>query len=170
MRDTLRPSAPVVGSAVLYVLLVAAIGLWPRHVDAGLSIVDWRLTKGIADLLSVSASEVVGLAEVAANAVFFVPVGIFLALVFPRVSVLAAVTLGCLLSGGIELAQALGPVDRTASILDVVADAGGAVLGFAALRAATHGSRLAKIALAVLVLVTLGVVSVLVCGLLISGS
>lgn len=170
MRDTLRPSAPVVGSAVVYVALLATIGLWPRHVDSGLAVVDWPLTIGIADVFSVTAAEVVTLAEVAANAIFFVPVGIFLALVFPRVTVLAAVALGCVLSGGIELIQWLGPVERTASILDVVADAGGAVLGFAALRAATHGSRLAKAALAVLVLVTLAVLAVLVGGLVTSGS
>lgn len=170
MRDTLRPSVPVVGSAVLYVVLLAAIGLWPRHVDDGLGIVDWPLTIGIADVLAVTASDVVSLAEVVANAVFFVPVGIFLALVLPRVSVLVAVALGCLLSGGIELIQWLGPVDRTASILDVVADTGGAVVGFIALRAAAHGSRPAQAALAALVLVTLGVLAVLVCGLLISGS
>ena len=167
-----RPRVPraVVVLAVLYVVLAAAIGLWPRHVDSGLGVESWPLTTAIAEALSVPASRVVDGAEVLANTVFFVPVGAVVAVVLPRASVLVAVGVGLVLATGIELVQWLGPLDRTASLLDVVADVAGAVLGFGAVRAASSGSPVARTAFAMLAAVTLGVLGVLLFGLVVTGS
>ncbi|WP_286930598.1 MULTISPECIES: VanZ family protein [Aeromicrobium] len=167
-----RPRVPraVIALAVLYVVLAAAIALWPRHVDSGLGVETWPLTTAIADVLSVPASRVVEGAEVLANTLFFVPVGAVVAVALPRASVLVAVAAGLVIAVAIELAQGLGPLDRTASLLDVVADVAGAVLGFGAVRAASSGSPVARAAFAMLAAVVLVVLGVLLAGLVIPGS
>ncbi|SKB07325.1 VanZ family protein [Aeromicrobium choanae] len=166
-----RPRVPraVLVLAVLYVVLAAAIGLWPRHVDSGLGVEAWPLTTTIADVLSVPASRVVDGAEVLANTLFFVPVGAVVAVALPRASVLLAVAAGLAIAVVIELVQGLGPLDRTASLLDVVADVAGAVLGFGAVRAASSGSPAARAAVAMLAAVVLVVLGVLLAGLVIPG-
>ena len=83
---------------------------------------------------------------------------------------LVAAALGGAVAVAIEIAQWQGPIDRTASALDVVADVVGAVLGFAAMRAAAGGSRLARAGSWALAVVTLGVLGVLLVGLVVSGS
>lgn len=170
MQPRPRTRRVVIVLAVLYVGLVAAIGLWPRHVDAGLGVETWPLTTAIADALSVPASRVVEGAEVLANTLLFVPVGAVVAVALPRASVLAAIAAGLGVAVAIELFQWFGPLDRTASLLDVAADVVGAVIGFGAVRAASSGSPVARAASATLAAVTLGVLVVLLCGLMISGS
>ncbi|MBD1269866.1 VanZ family protein [Aeromicrobium tamlense] len=170
MQQRRRPTRAVIVLAALYVLLLAAIGLWPRHVDSGLAVQDWRLTSAIADALSISTDRVVDAAEVLANVVFFVPVGVLVAWALPRASILVAALLGGAVAIVIEIAQWQGPIDRTASVLDVAADVVGAVLGFAAMRAAAGGSRLARTGSWALAVVTVGVLAVLLTGLVVSGS
>jgi len=72
--------------------------------------------------------------EIIANVLVFVPVGILAFLLVPRRLWLLAVILGPALSLSIEIAQRLVLPHRSATVTDVIANSGGALIGvFAAI-------------------------------------
>ena len=89
-------------------LLLRALGLFSRH-DA----TDW-ITYGRV--------------EFAANIAMFIPIGVFLLLLFGRRLWWLAIALGLLLTGSIEFTQQFLPT-RYPDVRDLVANGGGAVLG-----------------------------------------
>lgn len=166
MEATTRTLGPTVALATAYGALLAGIGLWPRHVDASLSLADWSLTRRIAELITLTPHQLVAAGEVIANAVLFVPVGLAVAYWWPRASTWIAATVAFSIAMVIELVQWLAPVDRTPSLSDLAANTAGACLGFGVLRLATARPRLRAAVLGPLLLVVIGVLGVLVWGLL----
>ncbi len=166
MNATTRVHAPTIALAAAYGALLATIGLWPRHVDASLSLADWSVTRRAADLVTLTPEQVVATAEVSANAVLFVPVGLAVAFWWPRICVWAAVAAALSIAVVIELAQWLAPVDRTPSLIDLAANTAGACVGFVAVRAATAHPRWRVALLGTLIPVVVAVLGVLVWGLL----
>ena len=69
-----------------------------------------------------------GRVEFAANIAMFIPIGVFLLLLFGRRLWWLAIALGLLLTGSIEFAQQFLPT-RYPDVRDLVANGGGAVLG-----------------------------------------
>ncbi len=67
--------------------------------------------------------------EIAANILVFIPVGILAFLLVPRRWWPLAVALGPLLSVGIEGAQRIALPHRAATVTDVIANSGGALIG-----------------------------------------
>lgn len=148
-----------------YLVLLALVALWPRHVDSGLGIVDWELTWQIAARLGMDAPALASAAESAANAVLFVPAGALVAWRFPRAPIGWAMS-GFALSAAIETVQLLAPIDRTPSWNDVLMNGLGTAAGFALVRLAPR-HRIARGVLFGLVgIVVLTVLGVLVWGLL----
>lgn len=130
-----RRHTPTYVVGALYAVFLAAIGTWPRHVDSGLPLAEWALTRGIANVLGATPAQLVATAEVLANAVLFVPLGWMVAWWWPRAQVVAAVIAGLAVALTIEVAQQFAPIDRTPSLVDVVANVSGACVGFLAVRA-----------------------------------
>lgn len=149
-----------------YAVLVATVGAWPRHVDSGLALVDWSLTRSVAHVTALTPTEVVQTGEVLANAILFVPVGLIVAWWWPRAGLLHAAGTALSIALVIETVQALAPLDRTTSIVDVVANTSGGVLGFALARLVEAHSRWRRSVLGGLGIVIGGVLAVLVWGLL----
>ena len=125
----------------LYAVFLAAVGTWPRHVDSGLPLADWALTRSLADLARLTPEQVVATAEVAANAVLFVPLGMMVTWWWPRARIVAAAGVGLAVALTIEIAQQVAPIDRTPSLVDVVVNVAGACLGFSVVRAAASHPR-----------------------------
>lgn len=163
--DVTRPHGPTLVLATTYGLMLALVGLWPQHVDSGLGVADWTLTRHLAEALSLAPDQVTDAAQVVANVLLFVPVGFLVAWWLPRASALVAVVVGAGLSLAIELAQWWGPIDRTASWADVVVNAAGAGLGFVAIEVAPNRPWARVAVLGGLVTVVLAVLGVLVWGL-----
>ncbi|OUZ12123.1 hypothetical protein BHE97_02710 [Aeromicrobium sp. PE09-221] len=118
---------PLLAGAV-YLAVLALVAWWPTHVDAGLGVVDWRVTRGLATVLGISAGSAYAVIEVSANVALFVPFGVLVAWwggwAWWRVAII-----GALVSTVIEAVQAVAPLDRTASVGDVLANTAGAALG-----------------------------------------
>lgn len=118
----------VSGLAVLYTAFVLLVTLWPTTVDRDLSpylekVLERLHTNGVPAFVNYT------FVEFAANIAFFVPVGFFGGLALTRRLWWLSALLGLLLSGGVEVAQALFLPGRVASGRDVLANTTGAVLG-----------------------------------------
>lgn len=112
-----------------YLVALASIAWWPSHVDAGLGVVDWPLTRGLAAALGIAPSSAYALIEVAANVALFVPFGWLAAWWLPGWSVARVVVAGALISVVIEVVQTATPLDRTGSVIDVLANTVGVACG-----------------------------------------
>lgn len=160
-----RPSDSAVAVALVYGLMLATVGWWPTHVDSGLALADLSVVRVAAHLVAVQPVQVVAATEVLANVLLFLPVGVFIALGWRRAIALDAVLVAAVISLAIETVQWLAPIDRTASIMDLLANAAGGLLGYAAIRTAESHPRAGATVLGGLVLVIVGVLAVLVWGM-----
>lgn len=110
--------------------LTLVVGWWPTRVDVGVT----RPIHHALDRVHIVAGGPTALAgydviEFTANIAFFVPFGALAALLLPRPRWWIAVAAGVVLSSTIELGQLLFRPERTASVLDVVANSSGALAG-----------------------------------------
>ena len=134
-----RPSGWVWVAAMVYVAVLALVTLLPISWSLGLSRwpSDYRpqLVPFEGILVEIENSPVETLAELFGNVLLFIPLGFLLPLLVPAMRrwwrVLAVGTGVSLL---IELYQLAWPGVRKASVNDLLMNALGAVLGFAALR------------------------------------
>ena len=127
MRRAFRLLPLVVGATYLAALVL--IAWWPTHVDAGLGVVDWPLTRALAAVLGISAASAYAVIEVGANVALFVPLGLLISWRFAGWRWWRVALVGALVSVVIEVVQAVTPLDRTASVTDVLANTVGAALG-----------------------------------------
>jgi VanZ family protein len=124
-----RTPGPVVRVlGALYLAFIAGVVFWPTPVDRPASktiaqVFVWLHRHGVPNWIGYS------LFEWLANVAFFVPFGVLAVLVTRRV--LWAVALGCGISTAIELTQWLVLPERTGSVLDVLANTSGALVGAA---------------------------------------
>lgn len=121
----------LIALTVAYFAIVAAVGFWRSPVDAP---IDGTLAGWLFRLhrLGVPLWVNYGLIEFAANVVFFIPIGLLVALLLPLKRWYVAIAIGVLTSCTIELGQLLLLPARYASLGDIVANSLGAVLGTAA--------------------------------------
>jgi hypothetical protein len=132
-----RIAGLVAGIAVLAGALV--VGLLPTRIDGGVE----RPVRAFVDALRDAGWGWVtyDVVDFVANIGFFVPVGLVAALLLPWRVWWLAMPLGAVLSGALELGQALFLPERYASWTDVLANTAGTTLGAligAAIRAATR--------------------------------
>jgi len=165
MQASPRPHGPTLVVAAGYAVLLAAIGAWPRHVDSGLALVNWSLTRKLAEVSTLTPTQVVTTAEVVANGILFIPVGLIVAWWWPRATILHAGAAALALALVIEVVQAFAPIDRTTALSDVLANTAGGLVGFEIARFVERHPRLRVPGLAVLTAVVGGVFAVLVWGL-----
>jgi VanZ family protein len=135
-----RRVALLAGAAVLCLVGVLVVGYLPSRIDGGVEPVVRRV---LAWLQGLGAPEWVNydFADFVANVGFFVPIGLVAALLLPWRVWWLAMPLAAVLSGAVELGQALFLPERYASWTDVLANTLGGVLGAligAAIRAATR--------------------------------
>jgi VanZ family protein len=134
---------PPLWRAVLAVMLalLALIGFWPSPVDqpaqAGIaSVLDFLHGHGIPRWIDYS------LVEKSANVALFIPFGIAASLAYPDKRWWQNAALGLAVSGCMELGQLLFLHNRFSSLVDVVTNSGGSVIGafvaVAALRTYKH--------------------------------
>jgi glycopeptide antibiotics resistance protein len=146
-RQPGRLSGWVRVAALVYVAALAVVTLLPIHWTLGLtrwpSNYEPQLVPFEGILVQLEDSPVETLAELFGNVLLFVPLGFLLPLLIPAMrrwwQVLAV---GAGVSLAIELYQLAWPGVRWASVNDVLMNALGALLGFAALRLTgyRHGS------------------------------
>ncbi|MEJ7634789.1 VanZ family protein [Aeromicrobium sp.] len=115
-------------AAAVYGLALGAIAFWPTHVDQGVSVFDtapgrWLLARGLTYEPTYDAL------EVSSNVAMFVPLGVLAMMVSRRMTWPRAVLVALVVSGAIELVQAIARPGRTADPQDVIANAAGAALG-----------------------------------------
>ncbi|MCW2771375.1 MAG: VanZ family protein [Aeromicrobium sp.] len=122
-----RPVVLSLGGLYLGALLL--IGLWPTHVDQKLDLAHRPPATWLVDLLGLSNAQAYDIGEFCANILLFVPLGMLIMALIPRVSWLQAVGAAGSLSILIELAQTLLRPDRTGDVRDVMANTLGAALG-----------------------------------------
>ncbi|MGA8852352.1 MAG: VanZ family protein [Aeromicrobium sp.] len=120
------PRRSVIGTGALYLISLSLIGLWPTHVDRSLDLAHRPPTTWLASMFDLTPTAAYSVGETAANALLFMPLGIFLVVLLPRQGWLCATALAASLSVLIELAQALARPERTGSLGDVVANTIGA--------------------------------------------
>ncbi|MEV7398062.1 VanZ family protein [Aeromicrobium sp. NPDC092404] len=121
-RSHLVLAAAVYGGALL---LVAA---WPTHVDEDVPVLDappsrWLVGQGL------SAERTYWLIEWAANVGLFVPFGVLGMLAVKRATWIRVTAAALVVSGGIEVLQAVARPGRTADASDVAANVLGAAVG-----------------------------------------
>lgn len=121
----LRPAAPrtrlvLTGVLCAYVLVLALIAFWPTHVDRDAGPLLRAITRLIPWLTY-------GRMEFSANILLFVPLGLLLTLLMRQWPWVVAIGVGS--SAVIELTQEFFLPGRTGSIMDVVANGSGTVLG-----------------------------------------
>lgn len=124
-----RVTHPVLAWGAAYVLALAAIALWPHHVDSAVDVNRtfvgrWLLDRGF------SAAQTYGLIELSANVALYVPSGIFAMVIVPTLRWWKIVIIALVVSSSAELVQGLLP-GRTATVQDVVANTAGAAIGVA---------------------------------------
>jgi VanZ family protein len=129
----------------LYLLVPAVLTLGPSRPDAGDAdfrrIVDGVVGRLTAGQVEVSSVEL----EVLANVLLLVPLGLLLAFAFPRLPLSLLLALAALLSLGIETMQYLLLPGRVATLVDVLANTGGAAIGLVLAADARSGlSRLSE--------------------------
>lgn len=116
------------GALALVLAAIAVITLWPTPVDA-------PAKTTISDVLTALHEAGVPTAvnytfvEAASNVLMFLPLGIVLALLLPRKIWWTAPLIACGTSALIELTQFVFLPQRFATIFDVAANTGGALLG-----------------------------------------
>jgi len=134
-----RARRVIVCAAVLYLLGVARMTLWPNfastgQLDALRSFTGWLTGHGVPVTYD-------GL-EAAANVVMFVPFGVLGGLLVDRRHRGAVIVAGCAVSAAIETSQLLFLPTRVATVQDVVLNTAGAAVGLLGLAAvAAHRSR-----------------------------
>jgi VanZ family protein len=126
------PSRGAVAARVaiaVYLLVPAALTLLPERPDAGAQ--DFRrIVDALADRLTAGRVEVsVVELEVLANVLLLVPLGLLLAFAAPRLALSLLLAVAALLSLGIETLQYLLLPERVATLVDVLANTGGAAIG-----------------------------------------
>jgi VanZ family protein len=131
-RSGRRRSAGTTAARVciaLYLLLPALLTLLPRRPSVGED--DFRrLVDGVVDRLTFGAVEVsIVEVEVLANVLLLVPLGLLLAFAAPRAPLSLLLAVAALLSLAIETVQYLLLPGRIASLVDVLANTGGAAIG-----------------------------------------
>lgn len=109
-------------------MALLVIGLWPRHVDERIDVVGswygrWLMDRGL------TYRQTYDLIEGLANVAMYVPFGIIVAWVLTRFRWWGTVASALVVSGAIELIQAVARPDRTASLVDVLHNTLGAALG-----------------------------------------
>lgn len=119
--DARRLSSALVATATVYAIALALIVFWPDQIDRG---IEWI----IADLHRRVDWITYTRVEAFANTVLFVPLGFFVARLFPAASWMA-IPLGFSSSLLIEVIQGAAIANRVPSLRDVVANTIGAVLG-----------------------------------------
>lgn len=107
--------------ATVYTIALVLIGLWPQPVDSGAG----PLLRWITDHVPLMTYERI---EFGSNILLFVPGGVGLALLLPRMRYLV-VPIALIASVAIESVQAVLLTDRTPSIHDVIANVTGACVG-----------------------------------------
>jgi VanZ family protein len=140
-----RPRRRILVLAIVGVVLLAGVllvGFLPTRVDGGVEnqvrgFVDWMRGLGAPEWVDYD------LMDFLANIAFFVPVGLIASLLLPRRVLWLAVPIGALLSGALELGQALFLPQRYASLTDVLANTIGATVG-ALIGAAIHQVRMRR--------------------------
>lgn len=125
-----------------YIVVVLVITLWPSPPDPGsvplfLRLLDWAHGAGLPTTFDLVTAEVV------ANVVMFVPLGLLLATSARVPRAWLAVAAGLALSAAIETTQIALP-DRYPTVQDVVANTAGAALGAAAVVARRTLARRAR--------------------------
>lgn len=112
-----------------YTLAIAAVGLWPSHVDQNVDIVHNAPAQWLLHHLNLTNHQGYDVAEFGANVLWFVPFGLLLQVIRPRWSWLTIVLAGALVSTTIEILQAVARPGRTADPGDVLANTIGVALG-----------------------------------------
>lgn len=118
---------------LVYAVVLALIAFWPEHVDKGAGF----LVRTITRLFPVLTYHRI---EFGSNVLLFVPLGILLALPLPHRRYLI-MPLGFLVSLTIEAGQGIFLADRTASMLDLVANTAGACIGLIVVEIAERARR-----------------------------
>jgi glycopeptide antibiotics resistance protein len=128
-------------AALVYVAMLAVLTLLPVSWSVGLDQDNWptdyrpQLVPFDGILLELSRSPLETLVELFGNVMLFAPLGFLLPLLFPAARHWwQALTVGAGVSLAIELYQLAWPGVRKADVNDVLMNALGALLGFAALR------------------------------------
>jgi hypothetical protein len=113
-----------------YAVVVGAIVLTPSPVDRSLR---GDLERIIGELHERGLPHFIGYGdvEVVSNMLMFLPIGLLLAIALPHRAWPLVIVIGPLLSAAVEGAQLLLLPARTASVLDIVANGTGALLGAA---------------------------------------
>lgn len=125
-----RRNRIVVGCTVLVAVLIGCATLWPHPIDRPLTgtiaqVLDALHSWGVPQFVNYT------MVEFTANMVMFVPFGLCVALLCPRKLWWCAVVAGAALSVAVELTQLVLLPARFATLSDVVANTGGALLGAA---------------------------------------
>ncbi|MCW2829738.1 MAG: VanZ family protein [Aeromicrobium sp.] len=124
--------ALIVASAALYAAALAAVGLWPTHVDQHLDVENRPPTSWLVAVFDLTPSQGYHVGEFTANVLLFVPLGALAITLLRRATWVQVVALGAITSATIELAQTIARPERTGSVSDVVANTAGAAIGAAA--------------------------------------
>ena len=124
--DALRRGALVLAAA--YLVALALIAFWPTPVDRG---AHRPITTVLAHLHAhgVPSWFNYGLVEFTANIALFVPVGLLGVILLGSARWWVAVLAGCAASSLIELGQLVFLPSRYATVMDVIANTSGALLG-----------------------------------------
>ncbi|SJN40746.1 hypothetical protein FM104_11045 [Microbacterium esteraromaticum] len=120
----------------VYGVALALIAFWPEPVDSSAGALLRWITKTVPGLTYARI-------EFGSNILLFVPLGIGLALLMPRLRYLV-MPIALLVSLGIEAAQAIFLAARTPSIYDIVANVSGACLGLVIIVAAQEWRKRAR--------------------------
>lgn len=113
---------------VALLMPLALVAFWPSPVDAPVqgqlaSVLKFLHDHGIPAWVNYQ------FVEASANVALFIPLGSVAALAYPRISWWQIGIFGLAVSGCIELGQLLFLHNRFASLLDLVTNTGGAVIG-----------------------------------------
>ncbi len=130
-QQPVSTSLPRVAAIVLSIpvlALLAYLTLWPTRVEERMpqlltQVLDFFRTRLDWSWFGVSQLEVIS------NVVVFIPVGILAFMILPRRIRFASLLVGPLLSGAIEIWQAIALPVRDATFADVVANSAGATIG-----------------------------------------
>jgi VanZ family protein len=118
------PRRVAAGALAVYLVALVLIAFWPHHIDRDAD----ALLRAIERILPWATHSRV---EFASNIALFVPLG-FLLTALLRHRVIAVIAIGLGMTVVIELAQAAFLPGRTSSVLDVVANTLGTLIGLAA--------------------------------------
>lgn len=123
---TRRLRGPLAVAYVGYLTVVAVLVLDPSQKAPGASL---SLVSRVLHMAQVPVTADSGVLEVISNVVLFVPFSLLGAFLWPTLRIRDWVVAGALLSVSIELCQLLFLPQRFATVSDVVANTGGALIG-----------------------------------------